>query len=583
MMQTRGLNVFLPQVLAAGFVQASIIEKGKVIREWPVQKNLILDNGLDLLNNGSTGRYWEQMMRVCVAGTGSTPTRDLVDGTASQAGTTVTLAGSSYSFTSGDVGKWIKWATGEECKITAQTSATTVTVDRSQTVASAALTGLFRANQTGLANEVVRTGTTAANAGSHYPVFTATDGNPSQGVVGNSGTETVNLRRTFDFPEETSPQNYTEIGLSYTTTVGNNLFSRILLAGAVSVGVGQQLRIQYNLQLKLHNIASQPEVTWTIPGWPVQYNIASITSNGSKWVITTSAAHHYAVGGKFSIVGAARPKTAITAASSSGADFTITAPGHGRSGGDSITIEGMTPPGYNGTFTVDSVAGDDITVLSTANPGTGTVMGTVRQANGSPWYDGGEYTIAAVPTSTSLEVTTTDDPGNAGASGYILNNTKAAIKVLNWGIRGIMSDGSPRTSTDTTNGFFQDTVNACDGLFEPVSTAWALGYTDGVKSFPSFPTMTSTFTSTARADSTSAKYTYVAGSFYQQFAVTFVAGVMNAGNIRTFYFGGRSGAGAALSSTAYPSIQMNFSERQLKDSLHKLEFTVTRFFGRVLG
>lgn len=240
-------------------------------------------------------------------------------------------------------------------------------------VKAACLAVLFRTDRTGLATQVKTTTT--------KPVFTdPVDGRPSQCTIFNSSTETLTLRRTYDFTEETGNVNYTEISITFDPGISTR-FAVILLAGAVTVESGQLLRVIYDLEITPPGKNGPQVITDPIPGWPRPYNVSSITSTGSAFTVTLSETHHYKAGGKITLAGIVYPRTAITAATSTGSNFTITAPGHSFSSSDVITIQGMTPSGYNGTFTVASVAGDDITVTSTLNPGTGTVFGTVRKAN----------------------------------------------------------------------------------------------------------------------------------------------------------------------------------------------------------
>ena len=99
-------HAFNIEMKLKGRMQAHVLNrKGEVIKTMPWQDNLILDQGMNYYATNT----WANLMNYCVAGTGTTPTRDLLDGTASQTGTTVTLAGSTYTFSGGDVGKWIGW------------------------------------------------------------------------------------------------------------------------------------------------------------------------------------------------------------------------------------------------------------------------------------------------------------------------------------------------------------------------------------------------------------------------------------------------------------------------------------------
>jgi hypothetical protein len=110
---------------------------------------------------------------------------------------------------------------------------------------------------------------------------------------------------------------------------------------------------------------------------------------------------------------------AITAASAVGFLATITAAGHGLNAGDSTTIAGMTPAGYNGTFPVASVidANHFTYVAGTAGLGPGTVFGT----SGS--------TTSTVQTASAhgLVVGQLATIANGGVAGY--NGTFAVVTV----------------------------------------------------------------------------------------------------------------------------------------------------------
>lgn len=60
---------------------------------------------------------------------------------------------------------------------------------------------------------------------------------------------------------------------------------------------------------------------------------------------------------------------------------TVTITGHGFSNGDTITIAGVTPADYNGTFTISNVAADTFDyALVVADPGAATVQGTATKS-----------------------------------------------------------------------------------------------------------------------------------------------------------------------------------------------------------
>lgn len=219
-----------------GVVQCMVVDSKtkKVVKSYPPQKNLILNQGMD---NFATSNICDQFL-AGAAGTGTTPTQDSSGvTTAARAGTTVTLVGGSFVFTNTatDAGKMIKWLTNEEARIVTVTDTTHCEVATSGTIAAATFT-VFRTNQTGLATETKRSNTYLTGAGNTETTI-------------NSGAGSISHKRTYDFSAEVGSVTYTEIGLSSTTGAGANLFSRILLASSVALVASQQLRLIYTLTI----------------------------------------------------------------------------------------------------------------------------------------------------------------------------------------------------------------------------------------------------------------------------------------------------------------------------------------------
>lgn len=584
-------------------VQVVDAATGRVVNPGKWQPNLILDSGLDRIAT----EKWYAQLAYGVAGTGNTPTKDLPDpgDLFSQSGTTVTRDSGTRDFAAGDVGKLIRWASGEEAYITAYTSATQVTVGTSQTVASGAVDALYRVAQTGLTAEVKRSST--------QPQFIdEDDGLTAAATTIDATAGTVTFKVTRDFTEEVSPVNYTEVGMSSQATAGNNIFSRMLLAGAVTVGAGQLLRLKYELTIKCngHAPASQTLEEGGFTGWPLPYNIVSITSNGTYWEITTNEAHHYQPGGKLNIDGAKRPRAAITAASSTPTDFTITAAGHGLSAGQSAIIEGVTPSGYNGTFTVDSVVGDDVTFLSVLNPGTGTDFGDIRQAEPGTWYDGTDYVIASTPTTTTIRITNATSIAAAGEDGTVYNNVKRTWIATGYGVAGPNSGayGAPADAFlralggagKTNDGGSTDYHGIHDGSSSSSRDGWILipashpavlpndfpqfygqsttsGFWSAVNENGTTQSPSVTNVLTGAATDTADPSAYTNGTFYQDFAFAFGAGSANWSDIRMIGFG-------STVSPFNPSLQgyWLFEEPQRKKNTYSLALTVRRSWGRDL-
>lgn len=241
------------QLRAQGFVQCFVVDAAtkQVVREYPVQKNLILNQGMDAL----ASQLYADCMAYCSAGTGVTPTSD--DSgvtTAAQSGTTVNLSGGSFTFTNTgtDAGNTIKWDSGQEAMVVTVVTPTQVTVDRSQTVGAGQFT-VYRTNQTQLSSQQKRTSTYLT-------------GSPYCSTV--LALNTLKLRRTFDFTSEVGTVNYGEVALGWSNTGATNIFSRILLASVVPVASGQQLRVTYELQITVTPLAPYTKSA-VVNGWPV--------------------------------------------------------------------------------------------------------------------------------------------------------------------------------------------------------------------------------------------------------------------------------------------------------------------------
>lgn len=454
---------------AQGFFTASVVDgvTGVVKRRYPTQRNLILDAGLDYIGTKS----WFGAMLYCAVGTGTTPTKVAVDGTASQSGTTITLSGSSYSFVSGDVGSYLKWSSGEEAKITAFTNSTTVTAAVSQTVSSGSLVGLFRCGQTALDTEVKRTGG-ANSTNTIWPSFVESDGKNSQGMFWDDSTGIITLRRTLDQTTETGTVVYTEMGMSWTASTPGNLFCRVVFDTPVTVNSGEKLRTQYNLQLAIPyaSTAARPtEVTVAISGWPYTYSISGIVSTGSNFTVTTTDNHHFIIGSK-------------------------------------VNISGTSVGTYNAEWTIASVTADTFTVTSALNPGAssgGTCFLNTKADVYQCWYP-----FQGIGTTTSLSAGSGWPSTNGLPNGYTWGPSSAGL----W-------------DNAFTNGPSQVDNNAgVVGMYITTSRRTPTA------SIGSTISMTA---GTQATNSTAASYTN--GNFYRDYSATFAAGAVTSNDIRSLF------------------------------------------------
>jgi hypothetical protein len=418
--------------VAGEFLLEVLNQKGTVLRQTR-KRNMITNNGLANLWNMNLFS-WAQF---CHVGTGTTPVRDAQDGTYSQTGTTVTRDTGTGTFSAGDVGRVIRWATGEQARITAYTSGTQVTVAENQTVAAAGITKW-------------RTERTALQARVKEQILGVNGGSVEESRNSVTGTHVYTC--TYIFPDNTVSEIYTEVGISSGTGAGALMNSIVLLDSPVTVGIGEILRVTYTFTM-VDNGPKTPQnvdLDGKIAGWPYTYQIASIASTPTYFDLVTTADHHFRTGGKINIAGAQRPRKAITSIASTVSDFTVTATAHGFSVSDTVIIEESSVPGYNGPWTIASVpTADTFTVTSAANPGPAT-GGNVRLTNPVTWYDG-EWTIASIPNATTVRVSTAMDAGPAGDDGTVKNNLKTRFQHTAYPLTTVDNPWVPRGAFSHAN------------------------------------------------------------------------------------------------------------------------------------
>jgi IPT/TIG domain len=300
-----------------GKVRVMVLEEGEPISDSGWQENLILDQGLDKLAT----LQFNQVFSACAVGTDNSPTtiQPPAGTTATVSGTTLTA--SAPTFSSADLDSDVLFTTGQHFKIQSVTDPQHVTLFTSGTVSTATGFQILRVNQVILGNEVKRT----VNL-SNVPAA-----NGWQDLGGS-----IQLQRTFLFPQETATITYQEIGFSDIATAGSNLFSRIVLAAPITVNgptgslPGQQLQVTYQLQAQFDygagaGVALGKSGPWTstpisfvISGLPIQYPIIAFASSP-------------AVAGKIMLT--VQPQIACAI-------------------GDTVTVTGSPDASYNGTHLV---------------------------------------------------------------------------------------------------------------------------------------------------------------------------------------------------------------------------------------
>lgn len=241
-----------------GKAQISVIERGRVVREYPALSNLILNQGLDTIASSPIA----DCFKFCAAGTGSTATE--TDGgseTANIVSGTLTL--STIGFLVGDstdTGKVFKLvSSGGLYTVAAPISTTQCSVLPATTIGPENFV-LYNTNQTGLTTESTLPGPSSKRSNTYLT------GAPYCQTV-TTGATTV-LTRTFDFVAETGSITYNEVGFSSLVTIGSNLFSRVKLPAGVPLVAGQQLRVQYSVAVTVGPITPLAYGTSPIIGWP---------------------------------------------------------------------------------------------------------------------------------------------------------------------------------------------------------------------------------------------------------------------------------------------------------------------------
>lgn len=201
---------------------------GKIVKERPWEKNLVLDQGLNgLARDNSVGVSCTPVAAhlFCQVGSGTNPVK-IGSGavTFTQAANTLTASGGF--FTAAMVGGLFKWGTGSagiENYITAFTDATHVTVQNAATIGTPDVGVVWQVQQTQLQTFINQTSTYQTNAGDCVTNY-----------VGNIVTH----QRTFVFPVAGASYNVNEIGYSVNST-STRCIGRLVLSSTDVVSTSQ--------------------------------------------------------------------------------------------------------------------------------------------------------------------------------------------------------------------------------------------------------------------------------------------------------------------------------------------------------
>lgn len=197
---------------------------GRVAKERPWVKNLVMDAGLNSLAQkaaGLGGSFPCSVFTFCKIG-GGTNANSFASGAITFTQSTNTVTASAPFFTAAMVNGILKYGAsgsgGAEQYITAFTDSTHVTVSSSATVTPTAGT-VWMVQQTALQTFLFDSQTYRTLAGDNSSVFTGS---------------TVAMQRTFTFPLQGSPYSVNEIG--YSNIAGNSIAGRVVLPSTDVVG-----------------------------------------------------------------------------------------------------------------------------------------------------------------------------------------------------------------------------------------------------------------------------------------------------------------------------------------------------------
>lgn len=323
-MRQRNIPVALGEVARVRYRTGVIDRDGSLRWFHPWRSNLILDVGLNQVATSG----WPAMTTYAAVGTGTTATnRDSGVITFTRAGNVVTA--SAAFFEAADVGRLLKFDTGEEMYVSAFTSATEVTVNIAGALGASPGT-VWYVNQTQLTTQTKRTNQYLQDSGDNGSSWNAVNGE-------------ITHKCTFVFSTEAAPITYREVGWSW-GNVGTDLFGRdVLPGGGDALAAGQQYVIICELILRLSPVAitAVPNVA---TGWDTAGN--AMVESVLMTISTTSIFGIVAGNGGRSTYGALEPPSTKRVIAASATWGQLAAPSTGNVGGPAGAVKNLTAAGY---------------------------------------------------------------------------------------------------------------------------------------------------------------------------------------------------------------------------------------------
>ncbi len=251
----------------SGKYKISVVDSNdNVVENFPWQKNLILNQGMDAVPNNT----YQSLMYYAAGGNGTRLNSIYSsDSSASVAGNIIRLvpgilSGSIQSFTGSyggyysvvQAGDIIKFNDASEAQVL-DVSNMSASLTATNTITTQSFT-VWKTSQVGLQSEHQRVGASNWFIGAGYCGTT---------TVNTTSSVVTQLRRTWDFNYETASFSYTEVAVGWYNAGNNTIFSRVLLPSPVFIDVNQKLRLLYEL-----DVSSSPTALY--PGYPFTASIA---------------------------------------------------------------------------------------------------------------------------------------------------------------------------------------------------------------------------------------------------------------------------------------------------------------------
>jgi hypothetical protein len=238
-----------------------VVEGDEVVNEIPFKRNLIIDSGLHRINS----QKWTQQIEGVAIGSGSgTTKRDSGSVTFARTGTTITA--SAGFFVAGDVGRLLRWDTGEEVYITGFVSGTSATCATGPDIAAAQGT-VWYVNLTGLVSLVETTNTVNMIGDTGF-----------NGAWFNNGNQVV-TKKTFITAARATPVTITEVAWGRYAGGVVTVFGMDFLDVPVSLGIGQSLRVTVQLTLNV----SPYDSLIAVPNVGTNFNASGTLSCDRPW------------------------------------------------------------------------------------------------------------------------------------------------------------------------------------------------------------------------------------------------------------------------------------------------------------